>query len=209
MPLCPPQRDTDGFRQNLSGRLYRNLSRRTASPKGMIPKDRLTPQNRRPREKEKKLGEGESGRFQKKKKRKERRARRTTLRRNIRAFKSSHRLPLLSANVDIPFNSKERINSLNLPYPTFLHPFSHIIPIPIPENSSQLTHNVYLILFQNTTMNSLHFRVFVPLILLLHGPTAVWTWLLPQPIENTWVTLSKALRQDNFCLRTDSPQDPL
>lgn len=35
------------------------------------------------------------------------------------------------------------------------------------------------------------------------------SWLIPQPIENTWVTLAKKMNQDTFCLRSDSPKDPL
>lgn len=40
-------------------------------------------------------------------------------------------------------------------------------------------------------------------------PAVLKAWLIPKPIENTWVTLTKTMNQDTFCLRMDSPKDPL
>lgn len=51
--------------------------------------------------------------------------------------------------------------------------------------------------------------VYLTLTVFILYPTILQSWLVPQPIENTCVTLSKATGQDNFCLRTDSPKDPL
>lgn len=51
--------------------------------------------------------------------------------------------------------------------------------------------------------------LYLLLIVLTIYPTVLRSWLVPQPAENTWVTLSKALGQENFCLQMDSPKDPL